>query len=1074
MSTYLGSVSSLLCEFNELLPPVATPNAELDNRNKFFMSLALYGLPPEYSYVLDQILGSLIEATMDMAQSSVSPSSTFALPFAPDPHPSPSYDDFLKWYDDLQASSSTAAVAHTGNSFVGLSHSSGPWVLDSGATDHITGNKSLFSSLSTSGYLPSVIMENGSQTQSQGVGVVHPLPSLSINNDQSTGRTIGSRCESHGLYQLNKSSLIGSAATFPLLIHVDAVHVSGSREQRCCFNSCGGDPKTTPRVGEEYQAELPSLMSKSDYCWSQNNSHDARSCTSNEGRIGLPIPLFWTKDEKEDNQHDQLQHACTSNDVVGGSTSVNETHLGALENSNVPQEANAEVHEENKRKRYYLAPGSSSDTWTEKEEASFTLGLYIFGKVFDKLKTFIGNKTMGDIMAFYYGKFYKSGRYLRWHECKKKMRSKKCIYGQKIFAGPRQQELLSRLLPNVSEECARKLLKVSMTFVEGKISLEDYVLTLKAEVGLDALVEAVGVGTEKDLTGFPADSVKSTHAHPSRSDGKNYAKLTPAEIIKFLTGNFRVSKARSHDLFWEAVWPRLLAKGWHSEQPGSRNTYAVSNKLPLLFFVPEVQNFSRKLVKGYHYFDSISDVLHKVVSFPELIEIETVANNGNTSKEGNVSTEEANLNQECSPAQQCHGHLKLQAPDFNTGLKEFTVVDTSLGSERVRELRRLPERVLKASTFEDGSHKENNSKDKAKESGFADRLCLGKGKAKVPIEFPVDEEDHSYINVTENNPSKDVFSIRGIISSSTNPSPVSKAQKTDMLSNIQRRDAMKLQPLQNVAPDGKNAVVPPLTKRRRKSNTPCRAEGNFYNAKLFIVPEERQEVASLSADNSKPIENAAASNFVPPRVNQEKANYSLLTPKSSENAVPQQPPTEEKKLRALLPPDENKTLANSPSIPSREVVLSNSSSGIKDQYVIPKPRLMIDLNIPVSMEDENDEPCVNEVAERQQNNAENESDDSSVETISEDLNQPEPQPDVNTRRKSTRTPTPTLRWLESIASEDHLEKKEKRKVREALKPLRCTRPKLDGETSGKDEANFGNVERANDAGGGSGSDNNGN
>ena len=68
------------------------------------------------------------------------------------------YNKFLKWYKDHESSSSTASIAHTGTSFVGLTRSSslGPWVFASGATDHITGNKSLFSSLSSPNHLPSV------------------------------------------------------------------------------------------------------------------------------------------------------------------------------------------------------------------------------------------------------------------------------------------------------------------------------------------------------------------------------------------------------------------------------------------------------------------------------------------------------------------------------------------------------------------------------------------------------------------------------------------------------------------------------------------------------------------------------------------------------------------------------------------------------------------------------------------------------------------------------------------------------------------------------------------------------
>jgi len=62
------------------------------------------------------------------------------------------FNEFLKWYENRQNSSSTTFVAHSGISFARFIHSNslGYWVLDSGAIDHITGNKSFFSSLSTS------------------------------------------------------------------------------------------------------------------------------------------------------------------------------------------------------------------------------------------------------------------------------------------------------------------------------------------------------------------------------------------------------------------------------------------------------------------------------------------------------------------------------------------------------------------------------------------------------------------------------------------------------------------------------------------------------------------------------------------------------------------------------------------------------------------------------------------------------------------------------------------------------------------------------------------------------------
>jgi len=94
------------------------------------------------------------------------------------------FNKFLKWYEDHQNPSSTASVARSGTFFVGLTHSTslGPWVLDSCVTDHITGNKSFFSSLSTTGYLPSVTMANGYRVPSHGVGNINLFPSLSIDN----------------------------------------------------------------------------------------------------------------------------------------------------------------------------------------------------------------------------------------------------------------------------------------------------------------------------------------------------------------------------------------------------------------------------------------------------------------------------------------------------------------------------------------------------------------------------------------------------------------------------------------------------------------------------------------------------------------------------------------------------------------------------------------------------------------------------------------------------------------------------------------------------------------------------
>ena len=191
-------------------------------------------------------------------------------PSSADPHSSVSatdqsalFNEFLKWSEDRKLSSSTTSVAHTGTSFAGLTQSSsvGPWVFGSGATDHITGNKSLFSSLSSPDNLPSVTMANGSRVSAHGVGTVDLFPFLSIDNvlyvsgspfnllsisrltrsldcvisftqssvclqDPSLRQVIGTGCESHGLYHLRPSSHVGAVMESPPLLHAQLGHPS--------------------------------------------------------------------------------------------------------------------------------------------------------------------------------------------------------------------------------------------------------------------------------------------------------------------------------------------------------------------------------------------------------------------------------------------------------------------------------------------------------------------------------------------------------------------------------------------------------------------------------------------------------------------------------------------------------------------------------------------------------------------------------------------------------------------------------------------------------------------------------
>jgi hypothetical protein len=222
------------------------------------------------------------------------------------------------------------------------------------------------------------------------------------------------------------------------------------------------------------------------------------------------------------------------------------------------------------------------------------------------------------------------------------------------------------------------------------------VSSLKSTVGIHVLVEAVGIGKGKDdLTGLAMEPGKTNQTFqvcPNLPTGKACSSLTPSDIIKFLTGGFRLSKARCNDIFWEAVWPRLLARGWHSEQP--KNQGYVSSKHYLVFLIPGVKKFSRrKLVKGDHYFDSVRDVLSKVAFEPKLLELEAEGATLQSCNE-NGWVPEVTSDPDDPSNHQRHCYLKPRVTSCNPNLMKFTVVDTSSvhGGKlsNVRELRCLP------------------------------------------------------------------------------------------------------------------------------------------------------------------------------------------------------------------------------------------------------------------------------------------------------------------------------------------------------------------------------------------------
>ncbi|CAH2046961.1 unnamed protein product [Thlaspi arvense] len=462
-------------------------------------------------------------------------------------------------------------------------------------------------------------------------------------------------------------------------------------EESCEVEFVCGDPKVDIRVGEEYQAEIPPTMSESKRAAFLPNflDSDLDSGSSCSFVVGLPLEVMWI----------DTKYQGPGDDNVDMSESLKS--LRTKRNRRGESEGNGKTKQTMNLK---AIPEKPSSSWEDFEVDGFVLGLYTFGKNFTQVKKFLESKETGEILSFYYGKFYKSAKYKTWSHSLKK-RSRRCIQGKKLYSGWRIHQLLSRLIPNIDDETHKqKLMKVSKSFAEGNTSLEDYIGEVKELVGLKSLVEAVAIGKEKeDLTVLTTEPVKSKQwftvsSSPVAAGLGAYTSLTPDEIVEKLSGGSRLSKARCNDIFWEAVWPRLLARGWHSEQSKDRG-YSKSRD-NIVFLIPGVKKFSRrKLVKQSHYFDSISDILKKVVSEPELLEFETVEIKlSNGFLEENIRVQEK--------------RRYLKSPDSSSTHMKFTVVDTtSLASGgklcAIRELKNLNQESL--ASQENSCQGDNNS-----------------------------------------------------------------------------------------------------------------------------------------------------------------------------------------------------------------------------------------------------------------------------------------------------------------------------------------------------------------------------
>ncbi|KAH9300786.1 hypothetical protein KI387_012369, partial [Taxus chinensis] len=433
---------------------------------------------------------------------------------------------------------------------------------------------------------------------------------------------------------------------------------------------------------------------------------------------------------------------------------------------------------------FIMVPGSPSEPWTETEEDVFILALYIFGKNFTAVQSFMETKKMKDILLYYYSKFYGTESYCRWSESRK-VKSRKCFQGQRIFSGWRQQELSTRLLPHVPEHLKDKIPDAMKGFGEGRISIEEFVKELKTLVGLNALVQAIGIGKgNHDLTAALMDPMKNNQVASARCEipmGRACSSLSTEDIVKFLTGDYRLSKARSNDLFWEAVWPRLLARGWHSEQPDDQAF--LGSKQSLVFLIPGVQKFSRRvLVKGIHYFDSLSEVLSRVASEsrlldPPMLEMGEMA--GSKVKPECLWTAEI-LEDQCDRMRETPCYLQPRYRRHDIESFAFTVIDTSLVSVeekpgRIRQSRMLPAEDLSACLQYDSGETEDLKSEflpgmepKVSQPSILDPLSTYPAEA-VPV-------------ITHNKDSAELVEVCTVSPSHSSPHPSSQSEQNSYCS----------------------------------------------------------------------------------------------------------------------------------------------------------------------------------------------------------------------------------------------------------------------------------------------------
>lgn len=198
-------------------------------------------------------------------------------------------------------------------------------------------------------------------------------------------------------------------------------------EQSSAPGDIFGEPVTKTRIGDEYQAQIPHLMTENERLQLivLPSSHDREIDIEEKLMFGHSIPVAWIQDQPKS------------------------------KGKSIKNQAKA------KGKSSLLpVPVSSIESLSPYEHHSFVLALYIFGKNFGVVNRFIGNKGMRNVLSYYYGKFYKTNDHKKWLRYKKMKGNKMTMPGKIIFSDWRQDELFFRLFPRVTDTSITSLKQV--------------------------------------------------------------------------------------------------------------------------------------------------------------------------------------------------------------------------------------------------------------------------------------------------------------------------------------------------------------------------------------------------------------------------------------------------------------------------------------------------------------------------------------------------------------------------------------------------------------------------------------